>query len=172
MIGAEALERAQKPHARDRASFIPRLVELLTELQTESGRVEVIGHPSDGDQERLDDEPLTSSILGVGYRFHLSDGHTPGQLLIEVEGDEGPLVFCGDLIPGAPWVHLPITMGYDRFPERLIEEKSELLSDLIERGGKLFFTHDSEFACAHIKRDERGRFSALDPRAALCGEPL
>ena len=69
VIGAEALERARTPHARDRASFIPRLIELLTELQTESGRLEIIGRRGEGDQERLDDEPLTSALLGAGYRL-------------------------------------------------------------------------------------------------------
>src|SRR3982750_2035351 len=29
--------------------------------------------------------------------------------------------------PGAAWVHLPITMGYDRYPELLIDEKKALL---------------------------------------------
>jgi len=35
-------------------------------------------------------------------------------------------VFAADLIPGRPWVHLPITMGYDRFPELLVDEKNTL----------------------------------------------
>ena len=34
------------------------------------------------------------------------------------------LVFAADLIPGVPWVHLPVTMGYDRAPEKLIDEKA------------------------------------------------
>ena len=54
-------------------------------------------------------------------------------MLVEVPSDEGPIVFAGDLIPGAPWVHLPITMGYDRYPEALIDEKDALLRDLVER---------------------------------------
>lgn len=156
VVGAEALERAKNPHSRDRASFIPELVPLLEE----TGRLEVV---APGAQ---------SATLGPDYRFHLSDGHTPGQLLSEIEGREGPMVFCGDLIPGAPWVHLPITMGYDRFPELLIEEKERLLSDLLARGGRLFFTHDGEVACAQITRDERGRFRALEPTPQLNGEIL
>jgi glyoxylase-like metal-dependent hydrolase (beta-lactamase superfamily II) len=52
------------------------------------------------------------------------------------------VVFAADLIPGRPWVHVPITMGYDRFPELLIDEKAALLADLVARGGRLFFTHD------------------------------
>ena len=153
VVGERAFERAKKPHARDRASFIP---ELLTLLEA-SGRLEIV--PS-GQQ---------SKTLGADYRFHESDGHTPGQLLTEIRGQEGPIIFCGDLIPGAPWVHLPITMGYDRFPELLIEEKTTLLEDLSQRNGRLFFTHDSQYACSLIGRDERGRYFADQPQEYLNG---
>ena len=109
----------------------------------------------------------TSAVLGEGYRFHESHGHTPGLLLTEIDMPDGPVVFCGDLIPGTPWVHLPITMGYDRYPELLIDEKKTFLSDLQSRGGRLFYTHDSETALSEIGIDERGRFSAVNPVAAL-----
>jgi hypothetical protein len=49
-------------------------------------------------------------------------------------------------------------MGYDRFPELLVEEKTALLDDLVARSGRLFFTHDTEVAAADVVRDERGRF--------------
>ena len=156
VVGQDALERARRPHARDRASFIPALIPLLEE----TGCLEVVSPGSH------------SELLGPEYQFHQSDGHTPGQLLIEVQGSEGPLVFCGDLIPGSPWVHLPITMGYDRFPELLIEEKERLLTDLLHRQGRLFFTHDSTYACAKLSRDERGRFSATHPQTVLSGEVI
>ena len=74
----------------------------------------------------------------------------------------GPVVFAADLIPGRPWVHLPITMGYDRFPERLIDEKQQLLTDLVARSGRLFYTHDARCAMSGIGRDDRGRFHAVD----------
>ncbi len=145
VVGARAWERARAPHARDRASFIPELCDLLEG----SGRLALV----DGD---------SSPVLGEGYRFHRSDGHTPGLLVSEIAMPGGPVVFAADLIPGRPWVHLPVTMGYDRYPELLIDEKRELLSDLVERGGRLFFTHDSEVALAGVARDEKGRFSAVD----------
>ena len=145
VVGAEAWERARHPHARDRASFIPELVPLLEA----SGRLEVVR----GD---------TSATLGAGFRFHRSDGHTPGLLLTEVAMPGGPVVFAADLIPGRAWVHLPITMGYDRYPELLIDEKARLLGDLLARGGRLFFTHDPRIAMSTIARDERGRFRATD----------
>jgi glyoxylase-like metal-dependent hydrolase (beta-lactamase superfamily II) len=150
VVGAEAWERAQAPHPRDRASFIPSLNRQLAE----SGRLESVTG------ER-------SAVLGEGYRFHRSEGHTPGLLLTEIATDRGPVVFATDLIPGVPWVHLPITMGYDRYPERLIDEKTALLSDLVARGGRLFYTHDPEVALSKVSLDERGRYCATDPLKEL-----
>jgi glyoxylase-like metal-dependent hydrolase (beta-lactamase superfamily II) len=143
VVGREAFERAVSPHPRDRASFIPGLTDLLED----SGRLEVV----DGE---------TSPVLGAGFRFHLSHGHTPGLLMTEIETEDGPVVFVGDLIPGAAWMHVPISMGYDRFPELLIDEKRALLEDLLTRGGRVFFTHDPEIALARVARDAKGRFHA------------
>jgi hypothetical protein len=72
-----------------------------------------------------------------------------------------------DLIPGVPWVHLPITMGYDRSPELVIDEKKAFLEDMLARGVRLFFTHDTGCAMAAVSMDEAGRFSASDPQSAL-----
>ncbi|MAE70688.1 MAG: MBL fold hydrolase [Gemmatimonadetes bacterium] len=146
VVGEAAWERSIRPHRRDRASFIPALNDLLEG----SSRLALAGVD---DAERL---------LGPGYRFHRSDGHTPGLLLTEIEMPDGPVVFAGDLIPGTPWVHLPITMGYDRFPELLIEEKEALLADLVARKGRIFFTHDAVVALAGVARDESGKYRAID----------
>ena len=155
VVSQGAWQRALEPHPRDRASFIAELQPLLEG----SGRLEIVA----GDR---------SQALGDGYRLHYSQGHTPGLMLVEVPGAGGPLVFAGDLIPGTPWVHLPITMGYDRFPELLIEEKTSLLGDLLERGGRLFFTHDPEVALATVQQDGRGRFGATAPLSSLDGIEL
>ena len=145
LTGARHWARATAPHPRDRASFLPQL---NAQLEV-SGRLELI----DGEH---------SPTLGPGWRFHHSDGHTPGLLLTELATPQGPLLFAADLIPGAAWVHAPITMGYDRFPELLIEEKTALLQDLVERGGRLFFTHDPKLDTARVVRDERGRFTPIE----------
>ena len=79
-------------------------------------------------------------------------------MLSELSLPSGPLVFAADLIPGRPWVHVPITMGYDRYPEKLIDEKRVLLDDLLHRAGSLFFTHDAETACGRLVQNEKGRF--------------
>lgn len=144
LVGKEAWERAEKPHARDRASFIPELPALLAA----SGRLEIV-------------EGTTSKTLGDEYRLQLSFGHTPGLLLSEIRSDSGPILFASDLIPGRAWVHLPITMGYDRYPELLIDEKTRILSELVARNGRLFFTHDPEIALAGVEQTA-GRFSSVN----------
>jgi glyoxylase-like metal-dependent hydrolase (beta-lactamase superfamily II) len=150
VVGAEAWQRAIQPHSRDRASFIPGLTDLLSG----TGRLELAAGED-------------SEVLGPGFRFHRSSGHTPGLLLTEVAMPGGPVVFAADLIPGKAWVHLPITMGYDRYPEMLIDEKASLLGDLLERRGRLFFTHDPEVALGTVAKDGKGRFSVVDEHRDL-----
>jgi len=149
VVGRRAWERALKPHPRDRASFIAALPALLEA----SGRLELV------------DGPRTAS-LGDSVRFECTDGHTPGLMHAEVGGDGG-VVFCSDLIPGRPWVHAPVTMGYDRYPEQLVDEKRRFLEDKIARGVRLFFTHDLECALASPTVDAGGRFGVTAERATV-----
>ncbi len=150
VVSTEAWARAQAPHPRDRASFIPELQTLLSA----SGRLHLV----DGEH---------TQCLGQDYTFHYSHGHTPGLMLTEIKGAQGRVFFCGDLIPGAPWVHLPITMGYDRFPELLIDEKRALLGSLAQRGTALFFTHDAKVALGRFDTDDRGRYTVTKSFAGL-----
>ncbi len=150
VVGEQAWARARAPHARDRASFIPELPQLLEQ----TGRLEVVDGP-------------TSTTLGEGYSFVRSHGHTPGLLLTRVDTPRGPITFMGDLVPGVPWVHLPITMGYDRYPELLIEEKKVVLDRIHGEQGWMFFTHDAHTAIARVSIDERGRYGAVEARAEL-----
>ena len=151
VVSARAWERAISPHARDRASFIPELQGLLEG----TGRLEIVSG------ER-------SKTLGERYSFTISEGHTPGLMLTRVEGwSEGPVTFLGDLVPGVPWVHLPITMGYDRYPELLIDEKKALLDRIVAEDGWAFFTHDPNVAAARVERDAKGKYVTKDARVSL-----
>jgi glyoxylase-like metal-dependent hydrolase (beta-lactamase superfamily II) len=147
VVSEGAWSRAKNPHPRDRASFIPELQDLLEA----TGRLEIVR----GDR---------SALLGDAY----SEGHTPGLMLARVEGwSEGPVTFLGDLVPGAAWVHLPITMGYDRYPELLIDEKKALLERIVAENGWGFFTHDPNIAAARMVREESGRYGVGELRRAL-----
>ncbi|WP_182655531.1 MBL fold metallo-hydrolase [Stenotrophomonas lacuserhaii] len=162
VVGAEHWQRALQPHPRDRASFIPELPALLEQ----SGRLEVV----QGEYSR---------VLGRSVRFSFSDGHTPGLMLAEIVGQRGRdglahggVVFCADLVPGRSWVHVPITMGYDRNAELLIDEKKQFLEDKLARNVHLFFTHDPQVALAQLQRDDKGRFVTVHEHSELKARAL
>lgn len=151
LVSRAAWERARQPHPRDRASFIPELPGLLED----SGRLELI----DAEQ---------TATLGERVRFSFSHGHTPGLMHAEI-GGAGGVVICADLIPGRRWVHVPVTSGFDRSPERLSDEKRCFLEDKLARGVRLFFSHDPDCALATPVRDDRGRYTTTDERAEVDG---
>jgi glyoxylase-like metal-dependent hydrolase (beta-lactamase superfamily II) len=162
LVGKQHWHRALKPHPRDRASFIPELTGLLEA----SGRLEIV-------------QGEHSHALADSVRFSYSDGHTPGLMLAEIVGPEvvngeahGGVVFCADLIPGRSWVHVPITMGYDRNAELLIDEKRAFLEDKLARNVHLFFTHDTACALAQVTRDEKGKFGTTHEVTELHARPL
>jgi glyoxylase-like metal-dependent hydrolase (beta-lactamase superfamily II) len=145
-------ERAETPHIRDRASFIP----LLNQKLEKSGRLHLID-PQD-----------TFSFDELELRFLLSEGHTPGLLCFDLHYGKERLVYASDLIPGRPWVHLPISMGYDRYPELLIEEKSRLLGSMEKDTAWIYYVHDPEAALSRVEYDQEHKtFKAIESRAEL-----
>ncbi len=146
LVGEKAWQRAIAPHARDRASFIPPLNNLLEK----SGRLVLI-------KNQQAPEALKEIIS-----FFESEGHTPGQMHTLIKGSHSHLVYAGDLIPGTAWVHLPITMGYDRYPEKLIEEKEKLYNQFSQDNLKLFFTHDPHFAMGDLEKLDKHKFQVTN----------
>jgi glyoxylase-like metal-dependent hydrolase (beta-lactamase superfamily II) len=143
LVSQTAFDRALHAHDRDRASFVPDLAESLAK----TGRLDIV-------------TGSRSPALPDDFTFTYSEGHTPGLMLTTIRTSHGPITFASDLIPGVPWIHVPITMGYDRFPERLIEEKRALLERVVTERGMIAFTHDPNVAAACVKRDGSGRFVA------------
>lgn len=137
--------RAKHPHPRDRALFVPQILHQLEG----SGRLDLL-------------EGNASEWLGSGWRFHLSDGYTPGQIVPEIDMPGGSVVFAGDLIPGIRWLQLDVTTAYDRNPEGLIDEKELLLDQLVASGGRLFLTRDPDVALIKVTRDRQSRYLPFD----------
>ncbi|MET0793766.1 MAG: MBL fold metallo-hydrolase [Polyangiaceae bacterium] len=156
VVGKVAFERAERPHLRDRASYIPELPALLQQ----SGRLHLVDGTTD-----------VSNLLGSQITFVETTGHTPGMLHARVLGQRARLFFAADLVPGRPWVHLPITMGYDRYPEHLVDEKAALFRRFVQTEDYLFFTHDPDVAAARL-REQAGRFQPSHELAAFVGWDL
>ncbi len=156
IVGEDAWLRAIQPHSRDRASFIPGLTEKLEK----SGRLVRLGH-----------DPMPAE-LASRFEFLRSDGHTPGQMHTLFSGPKEKVFFCGDLIPGRAWVHVPITMGYDRFPEKVIDEKVEVYKRAVAEDWILFFTHDAEVSGAHAEKSASGKFEPARPTTVFSHQAI
>ncbi len=155
-VSESAWERATHPHLRDRASFVPALNQRLEA----SGRLEKI------------EEEDVFNFDGLELRFFRSDGHTPGLLCFDLRFDRTRLVFASDLVPGRFWVHLPITMGYDRFPELVVEEKTKLLASLAKEDAWLGYVHDPDFAVSKVHYDEEHKiYVAAETQAEFTVNP-
>jgi glyoxylase-like metal-dependent hydrolase (beta-lactamase superfamily II) len=157
VVGKAAWERALSPHSRDRASFIPELPEMLTA----SGRLVIVG-----------DDLVAPGLNPRHFSFKTTFGHTPGQLHTVVTGNEQSVFFCGDLVPGLAWIHLAISMGYDRFPELLIDEKESVYGEISAGNWWMYFTHDQRVSAARLLRDARGKFMAGETVADWVRQPI
>lgn len=149
IVSHDAWQRALNPHPRDRASFIPELLTLLEQ----SNRLIIVNDNH-------------CDLLGKDYRFWYSHGHTPGMLHTIMDTAQGPIFFAADLIPGIPWVNAAITMGYDRYPELVIDEKKIFLTEVESLNGYVFYTHDPEYAMSKIQLSASGKFEAVNLRSS------
>ena len=146
IVGREAMERAETPHLRDRASFIGNLPAKLKA----TGKVVLV------------DSDKAPGVLEDRLSFRQSHGHTPGQMHTVFKGNQDTVFFAGDLIPGRNWVHLPITMGYDRYPEKVIDEKAELYKVAVPERWWMFYTHDPEVKMSRVSKNEGGKFEPVE----------
>lgn len=150
LTGRRQWLRAQHPHPRDRAWFVPQIIRQLGD----SARLKLVDEQGD-------------DLLGEGWRFHVSDGYTPGQLLPEIDMPGGPIIFAGDLVPAMHWLRLDLTSAFDRNPECLIDEKERLLDHLMASGGRLFLPRDPGVAMIKVTRDRQSRYQPFDCQADL-----
>jgi glyoxylase-like metal-dependent hydrolase (beta-lactamase superfamily II) len=138
---------AMNPSDRDKASFLPHNYIPIQE----SGKLRLL----DGEEEILRDLSL-----------HVVNGHTFGQQLVRVHGNDRSLLFAGDLVPMSAHVPGPWIMGYDLQPLVTLHEKNTLLKEAAERNDILLFEHDPSVEAATVsitgKGFELGSFGSLE----------
>lgn len=132
------ISHALQPTARDRASYIPILISPVLD----SGRVEKV---------------TGGGELTAGIHLMEMAGHTPGHLLVKVDGGERSLLVCSDLIPTASHIPVPYVMAYDLQPLVTIREKTQLLEQALAERSVLFFIHDPELAACTVGT-EKGKY--------------
>ena len=125
------LEIAQRPNARERASYLPEIYQTLL---------------SDSRLRQIDG----NQTLFAGIELFVSNGHTEAQQHVLVEDDRTCLFYGGDLIPMTSYVPIPWIMGYDLRPLVMLEEKEKILSKCKEKDLVIFYEHDPKVEASHV----------------------
>jgi glyoxylase-like metal-dependent hydrolase (beta-lactamase superfamily II) len=101
--------------------------------------------------------PQENLLPGISVR--ISNGHTQGHQMVVINDGTSGVVYCGDVIPTSSHIRSAWVMGYDLNPMLLIEEKTALMQEAVEKNWLLYFEHDpycdlaqvtaagSDFAC-------------------------
>ncbi|WP_440999326.1 MBL fold metallo-hydrolase [Fodinibius sp. SL11] len=136
------LETATDPNVREKASFLPDNINPIKNWD----KLNLVGahHQYEDGLEGL---PV--------------NGHTLGQQLPKITGENKTLVFAADLIPTHVHLPLPWVMGYDMYPVTTLEEKEKYLEQAVEQDWYLFLEHDADQEVVTVKK-EKGKFAADD----------
>ena len=101
-------------------------------------------------------EPLFNVVNGTAQisdtvSVRRSDGHTSGMQTVWIQGENEGVVYLADLIPTA--AHLPIAynMAYDLNVELLMRERTETLTEIIEKNLIAAFEHDPYLLGGYVK---------------------
>lgn len=100
--------------------------------------------------------------LMPGVELRLYDGHTPGQIIPFIKGEQRTMVYMGDLIPLMASVPLAWVSAYDTDPLKSIEEKQAFLEEAADNGYFLFFEHDINTECCTVEKTEKGILPKAD----------
>jgi glyoxylase-like metal-dependent hydrolase (beta-lactamase superfamily II) len=78
------------------------------------------------------------------------NGHTVGQQMVLVKGEDRSVLFAADLLPTSAHVPIPWIMAYDLYPMKTIAEKKEYLQEAVKENWLVVFEHDPEISCGTI----------------------
>lgn len=133
-------DHAQKPSVRERASYLPRILEAL-----EGGELHWC---EDGEE------------VFPGIRVHQVCGHTDGMLWVQIGEGSGSVVYPSDLLPTAHHLPLPYVMGYDMCAATTLKEKEAFLRRAEAEDWIVVFEHDAETAAVTVGKNAKGQFEA------------
>jgi glyoxylase-like metal-dependent hydrolase (beta-lactamase superfamily II) len=141
LVSRAEFEHAERPHERDRASYLPDNWRPLVE----SGQLELM--------------PASYEVV-PGLRLETVPGHSRTMQCVRLERGRRTLYGFADLVPTRAHVPLPWIMGYDLFPSETLEQKRRLLPLAAREGWLCLFYHDPESPLCRVVEEEGGRLRA------------
>lgn len=139
-------ETATNPNAREKASF---LAENITPIQ-ETDRLNLVQ-----DYHEFED----------GLSTYIVNGHTIGQQLPLLKGDDKTLLFAADLLPTHVHVPLPWVMGYDMYPTETLLEKERFLKQASSEQWLIYLEHDTDVEIITLSFD--GKRASINSKLSL-----
>lgn len=88
--------------------------------------------------------------------LRICNGHTKGLMSVFVKFNDRHIVFAGDLVPALPYLRDSYISAYDVLPLVAMEEKQNLLKELVENDDVLFFQHDINVEACTLKMTPKG----------------
>ncbi len=136
-VGRTHWELANKPNAREKASFLKEnFVPLM-----EAGKINFID---------------SDTTLFPGFHIKIFNGHTAGQMIPHIDYKDRTVVYMADLMPAAVHIPLPYVISYDTQPLVSLAEKESFLNDALANNSVLFFEHDIYHECCTLQQTEKG----------------
>ena len=105
----------------------------------------------------------TECELINGVHIHFVYGHTPGQIIVTVHGDEKTLLYAADLTPIRANIKEAWIPAYDLLPLVSLEEKQAILGQALNGNWIIFYEHDIDCVASTLAEDKRGRIIAGEP---------
>lgn len=124
------VEYAKAPKVKEAASYRENIVSVLDKINL---------NELNGDTE-----------LFPNLFLNVVNGHTKGQQIITIKGEDDALYFPSDLMPTSHHFKLPYCMGYDICSGTVLEEKETFLNEVNSKKGIIVFQHDSDIESIRI----------------------
>jgi glyoxylase-like metal-dependent hydrolase (beta-lactamase superfamily II) len=140
-VSRDEFEHAERPHERDRASY---LAENWRPLR-ESGQLEL--------------KDATYEVV-PGLRMENVPGHSRTMQCVRLERGGRTLFGFADLVPTRAHVPLAWVMGYDLYPVETLEAKKRLLPQAAREGWLCLFYHDANAPLCRVVEEE-GKLRAI-----------
>ncbi|MFZ4401213.1 MAG: MBL fold metallo-hydrolase [Bacteroidales bacterium] len=136
-VGKAHWELANKPNAREKASFLKENFQPLMD----AGKLNLIEK---------------DTTLFPGFFVKIFNGHTAGQIIPFIDYKGKTVVYMADLMPAAVHIPLAYVISYDTQPLVSLDEKESFLNEALANDYILFFEHDIYNECCNLQQTDKG----------------